>query len=126
MKHALTPDEWVGYPKVYFRRPRRIGKSGPSDQGYGVEITGPNDSPGGPGMWVWDDSWAVLIQEPDRHKLAAIALHNQPFGFTKEDVQFLRWCQKDARKKDGPLIAEGFDFERIADRIEALLPPEAP
>ena len=76
--------------------------------------------------WINDGDLTPILEQYGEvsHQMAAVALHGQSFGFTREDVQFLRWCQKDARKKDGPLIAEGFDFERIADRIEALLPPE--
>ena len=52
------------------------------------------------------------------HGVAALCLHGQEFGFTREDVDYLR----------GNANKEGFwEPERratLADRIEALLPPE--
>jgi len=47
-----------------------------------------------------------------RHATAAILLHDQPFGFTREDVEYLRaGCM-------------GHYNNDLANRIEALLPPE--
>lgn len=51
------------------------------------------------------------------HAAAALCLHGQPFGFTWEDVATLR--SMSARD-----ILDAYDS--IADRIEALLPPETP
>lgn len=61
--------------------------------------------------------------------LAALALYGQPFGFTQEDVRLLEeW-------RSGLMTANygrgrGSPVERqlasLADRIKALLPPEAP
>jgi len=51
---------------------------------------------------------------PSKHGIAAANLHGQPFGFTREDVRVLR--QEAGYYHDG--IAD------LADRIEALLPPE--
>lgn len=53
---------------------------------------------------AWDDAPEM------RHGIAAYALHGQPFGFTWADVDELR---SEAR------------FDSLADRIEALLPPNA-
>jgi hypothetical protein len=50
------------------------------------------------------------------HAVAAVCLHGQPFGFTREDVRELR-----------AMSVNGFTYfglNSIADRIEALLPPE--
>jgi len=53
-----------------------------------------------------------------RHALAALALHGQPFGFRREDVAEIRkWAKLDG---DHPFS----HMDRIAARIEALLPPE--
>lgn len=57
-----------------------------------------------------------------RHALAALCLYGQPFGFTWDDVRFLRAEAENARKFHGDLIAESFDFDGVADRIAALLP----
>ena len=59
----------------------------------------------------------------DEHAVAALHLQGRKFGFVWEDVDFLRWWQNHVREDRGELIAEGFDFEGIADRIAALLPP---
>jgi hypothetical protein len=50
------------------------------------------------------------------HRVAAVCLYGQPFGFTREDVRMLRNVQGIANDYD--------DFNELADRIEALLPPE--
>lgn len=62
----------------------------------------------------------------DRHALAALALHGQPFGFDWNDVLSLRSIQSLAREH----VADCFkvdghepDIEDIIDRITALLPP---
>ena len=65
----------------------------------------------------------LRVHHTDRHGLAAICLYGQPFGFTREDVQMLRFlCDK------APYDEEDARLERallsLADRIEALLPPE--
>lgn len=53
----------------------------------------------------------------DRHALAALALHGQTFGFTREDVEALRSLSADLHPNNEP-------FYSLADRIAALLPPE--
>lgn len=63
-----------------------------------------------------------IFKERDRHKLAALCLHGQPFGFTREDVAVLREFRQAS-------VYEVSDDEKdacddLADRIEALLPPE--
>ena len=58
----------------------------------------------------------------DRHAMAATCLHGQPFGFTREDVIALRAMQDrinfEALDRGIPSVKD------LADRIEALLPPE--
>ena len=57
-----------------------------------------------------------------RHSTAALCLHGQPFGFTWEDVAVLR----DIAAPDigTPLEGDARALTSLADRIEALLPPE--
>ena len=60
------------------------------------------------------------------HGLAALCLHGQPFGFTREDVKVLSRASEYALRQWGPVVA-GQDIamlSSLADRIEALLPPE--
>ena len=122
MKPALTAEEWK-FPRVYFRgglyddanverAVPKVGSVCATLATFGVELVSTPNTIEDPPLWVWDDSWSVLIREPVRHALAALSLYKQPFGFTREDVEHLR----------GGFHAH--DFTSLADRIEALLPPE--
>lgn len=68
----------------------------------------------------------------DPHKLAALCLHNQPYGFTHEDVKLCRlaatgflshheWGEPSASDRDAAR-----ELRSLASRIAALLPPEKP
>ena len=46
--------------------------------------------------------------------------------FTQDSVAFLRWEAQHAREMHGDLIAESFDFDSIADRIEQYLSATPP
>lgn len=73
-------------------------------------------------------------QSPDvlEHGLVARLLHGQPFGFTREDVAELRaWAFEFADPDLLDCEVKGFlanlsadQLASLADRIEALLPPE--
>lgn len=63
----------------------------------------------------------VLVPPPARAALAAFALHEQVFGFTRQDAGAVRRAAKAT-----PAGSSEFDAERLqslATRIEALLPP---
>ena len=61
-----------------------------------------------------------------RHALAALALHQQPFGFTREDVAWLReMVDSDTNPETAPVEFNAMCLS-LAARIEALLPPEGP
>lgn len=57
-------------------------------------------------------------------KAAALALHNQPFGFTREDVNWLRTITEYTEYSTHMDEEQIKRTEFLADRIEALLPPE--
>ena len=61
---------------------------------------------------------AVVVDEKEGidppHALAALCLHEQPFGFTRGDIRGLRYREQQAPAFWDDLIA----------RISALLPPE--
>lgn len=57
---------------------------------------------------------------PNRKGVAALALFDTPFGFAREDVEMLRTMAFGVGG-DG---MDGAPLEELADRIEALLPPE--
>lgn len=64
----------------------------------------------------------------DRHALGALALHGQPFGFTRQDVAFLVEVQETVsgalRDMAGNPEWGANRFASLIARIEALLPPE--
>lgn len=78
--------------------------------------------------WYSDEGRAPLYY-PTRHGIAAANLHGQPFGFTREDVECLRELAKhynddaDNYETTGPAAVW---LSALADRIEALLPPDDP
>lgn len=57
-------------------------------------------------------------QNAPKQAVFLLNLPNQPFGFTREDVQLLREVHRDMW--DTP----AGDMENLIARIEALLPPE--
>lgn len=92
----------------------------------------------GPGVFGWDDGSVFIAHRDEQpsverpHAVAAVLLHGQPFGFTREDVRMLRECAKQQRdiELDSEAIAYagsleyGAELDALADRIAALLPPE--
>lgn len=117
---ALTPEEWAQ------KHLRLQADSYDSDRNAAVEIkAGPNY------LHLTDHEnprWAVIDQPKERHALAALALHGQSFGFTREDVATLRLAAEASRVPNGR-EADSMSQRRnrlrlIAARIEALLPPE--
>jgi hypothetical protein len=53
----------------------------------------------------------------NRHKFAALCLHQQPYGFTAQDVAMLEWASS---------VLHHFGLQQIGSRIAALLPPPTP
>jgi hypothetical protein len=110
---ALTPEEWER------TRVDRIDRDDLTIQRYD-----------GPGTRLFvtrrrDRFDQVVVADDDMHALAALALYGQPFGFTQEDVAFLRTRCFFASHGIG-CMEEGVGPCRycdIANRIESLLPP---
>jgi hypothetical protein len=69
---------------------------------------------------------AQFVADDERHRLAALALHGQPFGFTREDVIALERTIASAQYHVGR--GEVADYieraKSISDKLDALLPPE--
>ncbi|HXE84704.1 MAG TPA: hypothetical protein VN513_15365 [Gemmatimonadales bacterium] len=90
----------------------------------------------GPQIPITDGSPSLMIpfQAGDYHGLAALALHGQPFGFTREGLFALREVMANFRafastagEFGNQLIAQyGDAAQREIDKIAALLPPEQP
>lgn len=102
---ALTDEEWLGCHNLY---------TDAADRDWFVFEEATDGQ-----VFVGCDDHSTGTHPEQRHALAALALHNQSFGFTWEDVDRLRgleYMHLD-RHEDGPTIAS------IADRIAALLPP---
>ena len=58
---------------------------------------------------------------------AALCLHNQEFGFTREDVEAIQHALAHRGVEQGSTEWDRWKkLGELADRIEALLPPEAP
>ena len=75
---------------------------------------------------MWDNGVSLPVVLKRAHGLAAVCLHQQPYGFTEEDVEVL------LRLTDwlAGIEEDEYDAEQckalisIADRMSALLPPE--
>lgn len=66
-----------------------------------------------------------LTPQQKLHAVAAMALYEQPFGFTRDDLRLLR-SDPQAHAGHG-LMGESdraYRLENLAQRIAALLPPE--
>lgn len=74
----------------------------------------------------WANLRGIGVPPTERHALAALALHGQPFGFTREDVEKLRAMpdSKDVGEGCYASIDDGPWFTSLIARIKALLPPE--
>lgn len=70
-----------------------------------------------------DQRMTEALDSPERHAVAAFALHQQPFGFSRHDVAELRNIGDALLPHEGTREAKMI-LHDVADRIEALLPPE--
>ena len=74
--------------------------------------------------WGEDREHEAAVVGRERHALAALCLYGQPYGFSHADVKLLK-------AERSMLIGDVSEEElaswgSLADRIEALLPPETP
>jgi len=126
VRPALTPEEWARLRATnHLTRP--IGYAG---QEIGVQVGHPWS-----GVSITAEHSHAGLSREMSHALAAVALHGQPFGFTREDVVALRRVVEIAREHEdrGPRD-EGWQSpefsaavaraESAVDRLAALLPPE--
>lgn len=82
-----------------------------------------------PEEWEGEPGWPILVHQHGqvdteatvayRHRMAALALHGQPFGFTREDVRLLSGLGTALTNYHGIVAVES-----LMGRIAALLPPE--
>jgi hypothetical protein len=123
LKPALTADEWQ---TKSFRR-----EAGATYHADHISL-----SPNGDALRIASevDGELVLVAGADRHALAALALYEQPFGFSTQDVEDERevaeYCEAMARQiADTGDDATSLTFRSLAERhraraskIAALLP----
>lgn len=104
---ALTPDEWAcgAMSRAWLEDGR-------------VKVNGEDDG---------------IYEGVDRHALAALALHGQPFGFTADLLKRLRHAPSLGQVSDDLFEISREDLRILlgarteaANLIEALLPPEKP
>ena len=67
-----------------------------------------------------EENVGALLDGAARHALAALALHGQPFGFTREDANLIRGA---VNMPIWPWPHMRDQWLALADRIETLLPP---
>ena len=117
MKPALTAEEWVVKCST---RKEAYAHSPTMTYDYEIELTE------GGNIGIMDDSQYAVIKRGMEHGLAALCLHNQPFGFTREDAELLHVMSQIAPQ--AAVLMLGHDFTtmaaNLASRIESLLPPE--
>jgi hypothetical protein len=118
---ALTPEEWEA--KDYRQPARELdgwAKAQPSAAGDDATeyVAKLGLSPGGSVIVMNRAHDRVLIPPPARAALAAFALIEQPFGFTRADVEAVGR----AAERTGDRAAET-ELRRLAGRLQALLPP---
>jgi len=114
MKPALTRKGWIAAISEIDRYANRF--SGSRDEAAHVDAVA--------------QAIAVLeVHESEgSHHAAALCLYNQPFGFTRDDVEMLKreaekwWVMADPGECE--LADRARAYDSLTDRIEALLPPE--
>lgn len=131
IKPALTAEEWEGVPETRWTVNGRNFWIISSDQDrprgdYRLSIGAEREETG----------WAAHgLPDGKQQKVAALALYDQPFGFTREDVRILR-VAAEAYEED-PFYFRDLEptedvdespvpgmYRALADRIASLLPPE--
>jgi len=122
---ALTAEEW---------RAKAVRRTGQGT--YEVDVIALADDGRTLRLASEADGELVLVPEGDRHAVAALALHGQPFGFSQQDVEdetdVAGYCDAMARQSaDAGSEAQAATFRMLAQRhrlraakIAALLPPK--
>jgi hypothetical protein len=104
VKQAMTAEEWANPNEVF---------SGYLDVGLGVVDIRLGEPAG------------IRDAVRERHALAALCLHGQPFGFQARDVAALRDLLRGLQEVGVHFVADQAEIvSDLADRIAALLPPE--
>jgi hypothetical protein len=112
-KPALTPEEWAELCADWYSVNRGPYLGWPvADGARRLEIEEDKVE-----VHLDPDEYTAIPQW-GLHAVAALCLHGQPFGFTWDDVAMLREEGSVGYPETGRKLRD------LADRIEALLPPE--
>jgi hypothetical protein len=112
IRPALTPEEWASREVN-----RKLTDSG------GWPLSCQPIALGEDAISIGPPEYAPSMHVPAEylHAIAALALHDQPFGFRHKDVRLLREAVYN--------VPDGWSgnpwMDELADRIAALLPPES-
>jgi hypothetical protein len=121
---ALTPEEW---------RSKTVRRAGLGT--YEADVIALAEDGRTLRLASEADGELVLVPEGERHAVAALALHGQPFGFSAQDVEdevdVAGYCEAMARQSaEAGAEAQAATFRMLAQRhrlraakIAALLPP---
>ncbi len=120
---ALTPEQWEAQDYRQAAREldswaKQAERKSPDDSTEYVAKLGLNEN--GCVIVMNRSHDRVLVPPPARAALAALALAEQPFGFTHEDVNTLNAAAEEIQQAD--LIES---LRGLAARLRALLPPSA-
>jgi hypothetical protein len=120
---ALTPEQWEA--KDYRQSARALDGWAKAQSGAGqddaTEYVAKLGLSGTGSVVVMNRAHdRVLIPPPARAALAALALADQPFGFTRADVRAVLEAAERA-EGEAPTAA----LRNLGQRIQALLPPAA-
>lgn len=111
---ALTAEEWA---KGALLRPTIVASIGRDlDDRLRLDISEVSPYRASEDVEAYD---SVIVMDGDIKSLAALCLHDQPFGFTWADVEILEFLATETLL--GP--AGPLRLKPLADRIAALLPP---
>lgn len=126
---ALTPEEWT-WPNTTLGDNPKAGIFGRAEV---REVDAERDNVDPSDLTVLAiipprtlDDRGIVCDAEQRHGLAALALHGQSFGFTREDVAALGAALN--AREIFPYVTddEANTLRSLAARITSLLPPEAP
>ncbi|HEX2218229.1 MAG TPA: hypothetical protein VHG35_05455 [Gemmatimonadales bacterium] len=119
---ALTPEQWEA--RDYRQAAKELDDwakaQGGQQDGDATEYVAKLGLSGAGAVIVMNRAHdRVLVPPPARAQLAAFALVDQPFGFTKADAEMVLA----AADRSGDEVAAA-ELRDIAKRLQALLPPE--
>jgi hypothetical protein len=123
MVPALTPEQWEA--RDYRQAARELDRcaeeaAGRSDRDSTEYVAKLGLSADGCVIVMNRAHDQVLVPPPARPALAAFALADQPFGFTRADVAAVRQAAA-----AGPNAGTATTLRSLAERLQALVPPAA-